>query len=235
MKNIVPYAIKGTGFLGLFMAGSMLTPEPAVAIPEGPPVDSVNVVNTPSVTISGTPAVTVSGTPTVTLSGTPTVALSGGSTVTLAPGGSVTVGNTVIIRDSDNPARNGISVVGTVDVTPGTNNNVAFGPIYTVPANQRLVIESINAHFNIDPGLIANASVSYGNNGAFIQIPCSLLTSGTPSSADTYVCSNQLTRGYADAGTDVVATLSALNKDPEVPIQFLNMTVSLSGYLVSMP
>jgi hypothetical protein len=246
MNRFREYALKAAGFSGLYLGLSMLDSAPAGAGPTpGPPQQDVTVVNgatnpvpvaaqgtttvAGTVNIGNTPTVALAGTPSVTVSGTPTVALAGPTTVTLAPGGSVAVGNTVVVRDSDNPGRNGVSFLISAG---GYNASGQPGQLYTVPAGKRFVLESISASGVVDHGRTMHLSL-FSPPGTASSLPCVLIdgsgTVGPTGPLDGYVC-NLSTRAYLDPGAVITPYVTANGTDA---VGWIWADVTVSGTLVS--
>jgi hypothetical protein len=231
----VPTAAQGTTVVaGTVNVGNSPT---VLAQQSGP--WSVNVGNSPTVLAqqsgpwSVTGAVSVANTPSVNIANSPTVTLSGSSTVTLAPGGSITVGNTVssplLVRDVDNPARNGMNAVARITIKAGSN--YGLGTVYTVPEGKRLVIEHVSVAITIDMNIYPIVTLLEGEafSGPTLNPNCAFqVTQGH--SFDSYVC-NELTRFYVDPGTNVTLFVAATSNvsvdDPAV--------ATISGYLIDYP
>jgi hypothetical protein len=235
-------ALKGLATAAFLVGLAMLDSKPVSAAgpPGGVQVMVVNDATTPvpvlpqgTTTVAGT--VNIGNVPTVTLAGNPVIALAGTPTVTLSPGATVSVGGTVLVRDSDDPVRNGHTVGAQC-----TDRNQRFTTcqLYTVPNNQRFVVESVSAFITVDHGLPVIAEL-YGSNGFVTAVPCQIqggsfveVSVGGPFVAvDLYAC-HVLTRGYVDPGDIAIAVTS--NNEQNIP-QFLERQVSLTGYTVSMP
>ncbi len=216
MKQFAKVLLLTLGFGVLAVVLGFVTSGQVGAQDPGPPGGlDVHVVNTP-LPVTGT----------VGISGTPTVNLGAGNTVGI--NGTVKVGNSasspVLVRDVDDAARSAFHASADVGI-PDTRSE-GLATITTVPAGKRLVIEyvSILAQAPTGQKLFAQITVfvdSVGQNHFITLTP-----QGAFSSTDVFTAA-QPTRLYADAGTNVTASLFR-----NATTGVVGNTVAISGYLV---
>jgi hypothetical protein len=146
-----------------------------------------------------------------------------------------TSANPVPTQAVDNPAREAVFLVsqenipdGQFSVVTGTFNNVS-GP-YTVPAGQRLVVDSISGYYELPtgqqptfPGFVVSVN---GLSTYVLQVPVLVQSAG---GRDRYQFATQLTT-YADPGT---AITPVCNRYPYSAGE-ANCYAALSGHLVNI-
>jgi hypothetical protein len=194
-----------------------------------PANSSVNIANTPTVNIAAGSKLTLDPTnSSVSIANTPTVALS-------ATANSVRVSNTAttpaFVRNADD-ARQAFQADATVSVLNGAT--AASARLTTVPAGKRLIIEQISAIGAVSlvsAGGIASVQTSVDNKQVRHFINLNLQAFSAFSSFSARPTADQLTRIYADPGTDVDAVV---NLDNSVGTSDV-LQVSISGYLVDFP
>jgi hypothetical protein len=218
MKRIVNLSAVIVGLSVVAASLSFTAPKIAAAV-----AAAVQVVNTP------TNPVPITGAVNAAVTGNVNAAVNGN--VGLVPGTTVNVGNTasnpVLVRDVD-------SAVQTVFGNSSCNFD-NFGrcivDLYTVPANQRLVIEHLSGDFFIADGQsLSKAEVVHGLAGGSYTTPIEHLVPhliGNPSGGQLFAANHQ-TRLYF--GPSQTVRLQVY-KNFSSPVGY--STVSFSGYFMT--
>lgn len=173
----------------------------------GPPIQSVNVVNTPTVNAqqSGTWSVGITGTPSVQV-------------VNLSD-------SPVLGRDVDHPARHPFQRGMVIEFETG--QGIASAQ-FTVPANKRLVVEYVSAHINLTDGVMSRFSVHTAagdSTGTHYFAPMS-----HPLFPESYTISQQ-TRLYATPGSTVTVEARRTFNATSLPDTGF---ATISGHLVDL-
>jgi hypothetical protein len=223
MKRFKYHILVGSVFVFLFTTGTIMNSRQAVAQildPNGAPV-----------TIQNTSANPVPITGSVGITGTPTVSLAPGASVQLAPGATVGVNNTnsmpLLVSDVTDTLRTPVGARCIANVIDGKCT------LYTVPAGNRLIIQSIavsvvRINVGIDPS--ETSFLTTTNHLAFgMHLP--LLRQASDSFGD-YLTGQAPVRIYADSNASVSCGL--LFDGPNSPTQGV-LQCELSGQLVTLP
>jgi hypothetical protein len=180
----------------------------------------VTVTNTPlsvqgTVSVGNTPTVSVANTPSVNVANTPTVNLGNSN---------ITVSNSL---DSGN---NPIPLVVSGAGTPYSDSCSAFFqntcPMYSLPANMRLVIQAVSFRSLANGGDVYESYLITIVNGAKSNSYMPLSNSGTDSAGQLHQAAHVATLLYADAGSTPSCEANSSVVD-------YNFDCSISGYLVS--
>jgi hypothetical protein len=229
MKNNDSHPTRLIKWAALLIAFSTLNSTPAAAI-GNPMTNNVFVTNGADspVPISAQGTIQIAGT--VNVGNTPNVNVATMPPMAIASGQSISVGNTVLMRDSDNPARAGTTIYADCSEA---GSNVSNCTVYTVPAGQKFVVESISEQVWVDHGTVVGARLDSIGGGpiASLAFPFCTLQSAT-GTQDRYVCT-ATTRGYAPPNSQLLVTTDANIGGGPAPATF-NQYVSISGYLVSV-
>src|SRR5262249_42160252 len=144
--------------------------------------------------------------------------------------------NEPTVRDGDNPALQPVvaKFSALVGPTSAGSNFFSAGPIYTVPAGKRLVLEYVDVEFAIP--LATNSGkgslqLSIGDGtGPSVQHPMGITPDTMPCSL-TQICGsiNRSLRTYANAGASVFATAVFNATQGSTGTSILSGT--LNGYL----
>ena len=240
MKEFTKIMLCGLG-LGLFAVVLSSIPSRSAAPPLPPPGGpSVTVANTSANPVPVTGNVAVTNTPGVTIANTVpvtgTVAIS--SLPALAVGGTVNVtnatdakGNPVLVTDSD-AARNGFFATSTCQFPSGMAD--CGLALYTVPANQIAVPQTISGFCQFDAGSPSEklSYVALNIGGGFLAPP-NLFVSPSAQipglfGLPTQIFRENITGYYLAPGT--VINFFALTSQPDSGLGVCQVT--LGGYLV---
>lgn len=210
-KNLLVACFCLLALIGLMAAIAPVTSQ--VQGQGGPPTQDVNVVNTPSVNVTNTPTVNAqqSGVWSVGIAGTAAVHVVNESD------------SPVLGRDVDEPARHPLQ--RGVQLASAAGQGTATAE-FTVPANNRLVIEYVSARISLTEGHLHWFSVRTAagdSTGTHFFAPMSI-----PNLPDFYTISQQ-TRLYAGPGTTVtIEARRTINFGAD------SGSAGISGYLVDM-
>lgn len=239
MKQFGKFMSLGLALVLFAVALSSIPSRSAPPPPPGPGGPSVTVANTSanpvpvsgSVAVTNTPGVTVANTVPVT----GTVAISSMPAVSL--GGSINVanatdakGNPVLVTDSD-AARNGFFASNSCNFPSGMEDcGVA---LYTVPANQIAVLQSISGFCQFQAGANEQTTeVVLNMGGGFLNPPNLFLSPSSQVSGlfqlPTNIFRENISGYYLSAGT--VVNFFAITSQPDSGLGICQVT--LGGYLV---
>ncbi len=133
-------------------------------------------------------------------------------------GGPVPVAVTNAVQERDSPPRQPVEVNFLLSSTGGQD---IFKTMYTVPAGKRLVVEYVTARsFIPSDGNSYSLSFQGGEGRAFFSV----LPDGSPFSSGT-----QKTLVYVEAGNPFFVSINSNG------VNFTNIDVAFSGYLVDVP
>lgn len=200
----------------------------------------VAATNTSPVLVTNTTAqavpVSQTGTWNVGITGTPTVRLANGSTV----GINNTATSPVLVRDVDNAARHAIqSTLSPLSLFVSDFSTSASGTVFTVPAGERLVIESVSIEVDAPSGQKVRARITASLSGDVFWFPPLTLQGSFPvpiPGATTTVVQDVWVahlpaRIYASAGAPITFTFER----QQTAAGAAWATITISGYLVDLP